>query len=416
MPVSSHDRDVIRRLAQRQAQIAALPCHRRTIDLWRRMNDLQPVKPMVWINEICWHEFRFEPELALHCEDDFARNVEQELRRTIWQWEKMPSDWVVEPVYYVSPAVRDSGLGIKEEADIVRTDAASDVVSRHYHLQIQCEKDLEKIKTPVLTHDQAATDQRVERTRELVGESLRVELRNRAVAWFAPWDELIRWWGVEEAMTDMADRPELVRAAMDRLVGAYLARLDQLQELNLLTLNNNNQRIGSGGLGYCDDLPGPDFDARRVRTHNLWGNATAQIFSEISPAMHEEFALQFERRWLRRFGLTYYGCCEPLHLKLDILKSVPNLRKVSMSPKADLDKAVAQIGRRYVLSHKPNPAVFAGDAWHPEEARRQLRAALDKMRGCCVEVIMKDISTVRYEPRRLCEWAKIAGEVTAEYA
>jgi hypothetical protein len=307
-------------------------------------------------------------------------------------------------------------LGIKEEVDIVRTDAASDVVSRHYHLQIQCEKDLEKIKTPVLTHDQAATDQRVERTRELVGESLRVELRNQSVAWFAPWDELIRWWGVEEAMTDMADRPELVRAAMDRLVGAYLARLDQLQELNLLTLNNNNQRIGSGGLGYCDDLPGPDFDRQRVRTHNLWGNATAQIFSEISPAMHEEFALQFERRWLRRFGLTYYGCCEPLHLKLDILKSVPNLRKVSMSPKADLDKAVAQIGRRYVLSHKPNPAVFAGDAWHPEEARRQLRAALDKMRGCCVEVIMKDISTVRYEPRRLCEWAKIAGEMTAEYA
>jgi hypothetical protein len=27
--------------------------------------------------------------------------------------------------------------------------------------------------------------------------------------------------------------------------------------------------------------------------------------------MHEEFALQYEKRWLERFGLTYYGCCEP---------------------------------------------------------------------------------------------------------
>ena len=25
--------------------------------------------------------------------------------------------------------------------------------------------------------------------------------------WFAPWDELIRWWGVEDAMRDLVDRP-----------------------------------------------------------------------------------------------------------------------------------------------------------------------------------------------------------------
>ena len=36
---------------------------------------------------------------------------------------------------------------------------------------------------------------------------------------------------------------------------------------------------------------------------------------------------------------------------------------------------------------------------------------LDKTRGCVVEVIMKDISTVRDEPRRLREWADIAMDV-----
>jgi len=29
---------------------------------------------------------------------------------------------------------------------------------------------------------------------------------------------------------------------------------------------------------------------------------------------------------------------------------------------------------------------------------------------------MKDISTVRYQPQRLWEWAEIAAQVTAEYA
>ena len=34
--------------------------------------------------------------------------------------------------------------------------------------------------------------------------------------------------------------------------------------------------------------------------------------------------------------------------------------------------------------------------------------------GCHVEFIMKDISTVRYKPERLWEWAEIAMEVCEE--
>ena len=215
---------------------------------------------------------------------------------------------------------------------------------------------------------------------------------------------------------DLVMRPEMVHRAMDRLVNAYLCGLDQYEELNLLSLNNHNVRIGSGGLGYTDELPQPDFDPEHVRPIDLWGNATPQIFSDVSPEMHVEFALQYERRWLDRFGLTYYGCCEPLDRKVDILKSVPNLRKISMSPWVDVDAAVKNVGDQYVFSHKPNPAVFAEDIWNPEEARQQLVEVLDKAQDCVVEVIMKDISTVRYQPQRLWEWADIAVEVTAEYA
>jgi hypothetical protein len=149
-----------------------------------------------------------------------------------------------------------------------------------------------------------------------------------------------------------------------------------------------------------------------VRAIDLWGCATAQIFVGVSPEMHEEFALRYERRWLERFGLSYYGCCEPLHHKIHILRSIPNLRKISISPWADVETAVQETNGDYVLSYKPSPAVLAADEWDPEFARRSLREALEKMRGCAVEVIMKDISTVRYEPQRLWEWAKIAAEET----
>ena len=168
---------------------------------------------------------------------------------------------------------------------------------------------------------------------------------------------------------DLVLRPELVHAAMDRLVGAYLARLRQWRELNVLSQPTGNNRVGSGGLGYTSQLPAEGFDPARVRPLDQWGCATAQIFSEVSPAMHEEFALRYERRWLEHFGMNYYGCCEPLHLKLDVLASVPNLRKVSMSPWANVEVMTHKVGGKLVLSHKPNPAVLATDLWHPEQAR-----------------------------------------------
>jgi len=224
--------------------------------------------------------------------------------------------------------------------------------------------------------------------------------------WFAPWDQLVTWWGVEQVLTDLVDRPELVHAAMDRLVNAHLKLLEQWEQLGVLWRNDGNLRIGSGGPGYCDEI-GPESGGP-ARAADNWGSAAAQIFSAVSPQMHEEFALRYERRWLERFALTYYGCCEPLHLKMDILRSVGNLRKVSMSPLVDVAVAAEAVGHRYVYSAKPNPAILATDRWQPDRARSVLRELLDRTRGCRVEIILKDISTVRYDPRRLWEWAEIA--------
>ncbi|MSS70286.1 MAG: hypothetical protein EXS64_02230 [Candidatus Latescibacteria bacterium] len=415
MEVSGKDRAILRRLAGRVAEIAALPVHREKTAEWRRLNGLRKGRPLVWINEVPWHEMDVDGELELQSSDAFCRQTEQTLRRTIYQWEHMPGDAVVEARFHAPLALHDTGFGIEEEARIIRQDERGGIVSREFHPQIREEKDLEKIRTPVITHHAEASERTYETLADLFGDLLVVEMCGIVHRWFAPWDELVRWWGVQEALTDLALRPELVHRAMDRLVRAYLARLDQWEALNVLSVTEGNYRVGSGGLGYTDELPRPDFDPQRVRSSDQWGCATAQIFSEVSPEMHEAFALRYERRWLERFGLNYYGCCEPLHLKLDVLKRVPNLRKVSMSPWADLEQAAEKAGDRYVLSHKPNPAVFAVDPWNPGQARRDLREALEKTRGCVVEVIMKDISTVRNEPQRLWAWERIAMEEVGRF-
>lgn len=63
------------------------------------------------------------------------------------------------------------------------------------------------------------------------------------------------------------------------------------------------------------------------------------------------------------------------------------------------------------MSYKPNPAIFAEEVWNPQKAREELVDFVNRSEGCHVEIIMKDISTVLCDPRRLKEWSKIAMDV-----
>jgi hypothetical protein len=82
-----------------------------------------------------------------------------------------------------------------------------------------------------------------------------------------------------------------------------------------------------------------------------------------------------------------------------------------MSPWVDLDRAIYAIGNDYILSRKPSPAIMAEDTWRPEQARLDINEFLVKAKGCPIEIIMKDISTVRYQPERLWEWEKLAMDI-----
>jgi hypothetical protein len=410
------DTEVLRGLASELAEYVALPIHAQKAKLWQRLNDLDSVRPMVWINEIPWHEMDVDGELTLQTQDPWAQDQERDLRRTLYQWRHLPGDMILDDFLTCPLAIHSTDFGIVEDVEVERTDEANDIVSREFHIQIRDFDDLEKIRMPVVTHNEEATEFRFQAMSEVYGGILPVKKMGQTHIWYTPWDYLIRWWGVQEAMMDLVERPALVHAGVDRMVDAWMVELDQFDALNLLSLDANNTRIGSGGYGYIGSLPGEPFDAEHVHPHNMWGCSNAQIFSDVSPQMRWEFAIEHDLRWLTRYGLTYYGCCEPLDKSIDIVRRIPNLRKISTTPWADTARMVEQVGTDYVLSRKPNPNVFARDSWNPELARGQLVEFLDAARGCHVELIMKDISTVRYQPQRLWEWAAIAMEVAEEYA
>jgi len=405
--IENQDKTILQRLASEIAEYVVMPQNDERKLLWAKLNQLESSRPMVFINEIPWHEMNINDELTLCTKGCWAQELEAELRRTIYQWKHMQVDMVVSNYIECPIEIHNTGLGIEEECDISKTDLQNDVVSRHFHRQICEPDDIEKIKMPVVTIDYVATETKYNELLRVFGSILPVKKAGIRHLWFTPWDNLIRWWGVQEAMMDMIERPEMVHAAVERFVEAHISMLDQFEKLNLLSENNLNIRIGSGGYGYTNQLPGSDFDPCHVRPINMWGCSNAQIFSNISPEMHWEFAIKHDMKWLAKWGQTYYGCCEPLDIKIDLMKRIPNLRKISMSPWINVERASNLLSNKYVFSYKPNPAIFAQGSWDPQNVRYEIKSFLAKTRDCQVEIIMKDISTVQHQPRRLWDWAEI---------
>src|SRR4030042_5384968 len=101
MAVRQKDRDVLRELGGKVAEIAALPVQQETISLWKALNGLRPVRAMVLIDQIAWHEMDVDGELALTTEDPFFQGMETQLRRTLYRWKHMRADMGVEPGVWV---------------------------------------------------------------------------------------------------------------------------------------------------------------------------------------------------------------------------------------------------------------------------------------------------------------------------
>ena len=435
MHVSKKDRETMRELASRVAEIGALPVQQEKIKLWKALNDLKPVRPMVIVDLIPWHEMDIDGELALQTEDDLCRYLETKLRRTLYAWKHMPVDMVVEPVVDVPIAIRgvdseegsyvrggDLGLDVVERT--VATDPNSRIVSHEYVDQLATEEDVQKIVNPTVVVDEERTARAEEKAHEIFDGVIAVEMQGYLTD-FRPWDRIVEWHGVERTFLDLVERPEHMHNIVSRYTDAYLSVVDQLEEQGLLGAIRPNVNLGQRSVymspDYTDDLPADGFDPARPRprhsARHCWGQGAAQIFAGVSPAMHKEFELDYAAKYYSRFGLVHYGCCDQLHHKIDLLrKSIPNLRRIAMSPMADVEIGAERICGDYVFSHQPNPAVFVTPGWEPDYIERELRETVKVCNkyGSPMDFVMKSISTVRYNPQRLWEWADIAMRVVSD--
>ncbi len=399
------DEIILRELAHKVAEIAALPEQERKRRMWYEHNALRPTKPMVLVFPECgWVELL--PDSQLQCQDPLLRSWERDLRMRLYTWEHFKDDQPVDNRLQVGYVHTTTGFGL----EIKRIYADSERGAYTWDPPIKEPEDLDRLQAPRTEVDYEATERNCQRAAEIFAGLLDV---NIGQGWY--WGLTLTWtWaelrGLEQMMWDMVDDPEFAHRGIGKLLQAKLTWMDSLEEQGLLSLNNDNDYVGSGGLGFTDELPTADFDGH-VRFRDMWGFGEAQETVGLSPAMWDEFVLEYHLPWLARFGLNCFGCCEQLHDRLEILKSrVPRLRRISISPWCDREIAAESLQDKYVYSWKPNPAHLAAIEFDAEALRRYIRETLEITRGCVVEMILKDTHTCNNQPGRFDLWAQVAQE------
>ena len=413
------DRITLRELAQKAAEIAALPAQEEKKRLWRKLNGLKPERPMVTIDQLCWNELNIDNKLTLDCEDPECRIYEDRLRKILFQWEYFPVDMVVEGYIQVSKAINGAPttvnnlpgalFGMKIQEQTLATDLRNDIVSHHYENQFKTTDDvMQKIQMPVVSHDEVETRRRMEKAKWLFDGIM--PLREEGWGYdpyLSCWDPISMWMGMEAVLYGLIDEPEMMHALIKRVVDAYMVMLDQLENQKLLY--GYPQALVHTTGAWTDDQQS-DIFKDSPGTKDMWMYSMAQAFISVSPAMFEEYEINYCMPLFERFRLVYYGCCEPMESKLNIVRRIPHVRKVSVSPWAKRESCAEQIGIDYVFSNKPSPAFFAGDSFDEETVKKDLEKtrAICKQYDCPLEFIFKDVSTVRNDPGRLMKTAEIA--------
>lgn len=410
--ITQRETEILRELAKKYAECAADPVNAERALRARDINDCKARRPMVWIDEIPWFEMDIDNQLALHCEDDFARWMENYFRKKLFGWKYFQADMILEDTFYIDKSCTDSGIGMSVTENTIATDKKNNIISHMYLDQLDTDEKLAQLHCRVIKADKVTDQNRMAAAEEILRGILPVRLRGRNVN-NQPWDEIPRYRGVETVLFDLIERPEFMHKIIAKFTEIRQSEMLQLESEGLLDFNIATLHCTPP---QTSDLPAKDYDGKNVRLKDIWYRGMAQMFSSVSPDMFEEFELDYARPLMAQCGLVYYGCCEPLDLVIPRLKTIPNLRKVGVSPWSNVNSCAEQLGSDYVFARKPNPAMVAGTI-DKQAIEREITETIEACHknNCAYEFVLKDISTVGNKPANLIEWNQITQSVIDRY-
>ena len=355
------------------------------------------------------------PLSTLCCQEAWARKIERRLRDLIFRYEHVGDDWVVEPWIQCPWDVTIGSYGV--ETRFVRADNEGKLGSYTWDPPIKdLDRGLDQLHFRSLAVDRERTLAWKDMLEALFGDILPVRIRG--AHW---WTTGLTWSaidliGLQQLMLTMYDNPGGLHRLMAFLRDDLLDLFAAFEREGILSLNNEDDYVGSGSIGYTRELPQPGRqEDDPVRIADLWGLSESQETVGVSPQMFAEFVFPYQEPITRQFGLSYYGCCEPLHERIRLIKQLPNLRRVSVSPWCDQEVMADELGQAYIFCRKSNPSLISTAHFDENAIRQDLETTLRIAGHCPLELVMKDVHTLADQPWRLGRWVEIARQVCAAF-
>ena len=406
----THDIAVLRDLAQQYMDIARKDVQAQRREMWRAHNSLEGTStPIIVAAGAAWEEII---GAQIVCEDPFLQSFERRFRDAIFT-DTVADDTIVEPWITVTAAYRTVGAGAW---GAYPTRTAPPVTGGAWKDDPPIKRlaDFEKLVAPHHLIDEDATARNLTRMQEAVGDIVPVNLDRAPLyrVWNADLStDLAYLRGLDQVMLDMVDNPGWLHEVLSFMRDGVLqvhAEAEAAGDWHLA--DHCNQ-----AMPYCRELADPRANSESVTRDKLWGYLAAQELTLVSPKMHWEFMLQYQIPILEKFGLSAYGCCEDLTQKIDILRQIPNLRRIAVTPTANVARCAEQIGRDYVISWRPNPAEMICCGFDRELVTRIVREAMAACQGLVVDITLKDVQTTLGRPELLREWVKVVRGVTEQF-
>jgi hypothetical protein len=423
--VTQKDCGIIRELARQWMEFAALPVMAERKRVWKAVHDLKAERPVI-LFETAWID-GYVAETEIQCQDPFLRSVEKSMRITLRQARELNDDIVIEPHFRVGWRMRFSDYGVPLEIHSAVCQEPS--IAYSFNFPIATPADASKLRKRSFAVDRDASLQRANVLQDVMGDVLPVRLGNydpfvyefdvgefgdlgfTGNFFFGLTWQVYRFIGNQGLLYWVYDAPDAIHHVMEYLLADRIALFEFMEREGLLASNADGQMAGPRSYGYVSDLPVPD-PGQRVTLKDLWGWAESQEFQSISPAMYQEFVLPYLAKLGRKFGLVYYGCCERVDDRLEmIIDAIPNLRSVSISGWSDFARAAEIIGRNYVYSRKPVPAHMSGPSPHWDRLEKDMRDTYAAAADCNLEILYRDVYTINGDRTRLRKWVDMTKSI-----
>ena len=409
------DQEILKPLVEKLVDLAARPEEALKKELWARHNALLPTAKIPvsltfeGIPDSQW-DLMFGRH-HLQCRGELARNIEFYLKKRIWMAGNVPDDHVFWPAVAI-PAVHTPGHQ-QWGVDLLWHTPSNELGAKRVIPPFTEKIDLSRLRTPQTDVDEAATAACLAEASELVGGQLKVYPVFPALG-ESPFEFVVRMRGLERIFLDLYDRPELVHGLMEFTTRSIIAdhkRREELGWINCPPDPTGQYQMVPTWRHIAAWLP-HDFAGRQPLVSDEWAYVSAQSALGLGPAMYKDFVHGYNCRIAALFsaGTVYYHGCECLDQKLDIIATLPNLRRQHVSAWSSVALAAQKYQGSVILEVTTHPNLVALGASR-DEMKREMGKLVNAADGHPMNLSITDVQNLGDDPAHLRWWAQAAQEV-----